>query len=190
MRLAWIGASLATSLIVLASLGPARTATPASHAQVTLYADTSTIVAGKPFTVAVAFKLDPKWHVYFKEPGDSGMPPEVKWNLPEGMTAGELQYPKPEVLKTPAGTNFVYHDEVWLLVTMTPGADFKIGRAVELSANVKWLECDADQCLPARGKASIKLTPDTRLTPTLQQQFDSWRAKVKEGESFDPAAAK
>lgn len=130
-------------LTALAIPSGAQSTAPPAHTRVTLYADSSTIVPGKPFTVAVAFKMDPKWHVYFKNPGESGMPPEVKWSLPAGITAGELQFPKPEVLKTPAGTNFVYHDEVWLLATMTAGSDFKIGRAVEIAADVKWLECDS-----------------------------------------------
>ena len=191
MRLSMRPTFLASLLIasVCALPGYARAPEPA-HVRVSLRADTSTIVPGQPFTVAVTFKLDPTWHVYFKDPGESGMPPEIKWTLPAGLTSGELQFPKPEVLKTPAGTNFVYHDEVWLLVTMTPGSEFKAGSVVEIAADVSWLECDADRCLPAKQQASSSVTVADRVTPTDQQQFESWRAKIKEAESFDPAAAK
>ena len=168
----------------------AQSTPPPAHARATLMSDTSTIVAGQPFTVAVVFKIDKDWHVYYKDPGDSGMAPKVEWKLPEGITAGELQFPKPEVLKTPAGTNFVYHDEVALLVTMTPGKDFRIGRAVEISAALKWLECDADVCVPQKQSAAVTVTADERVTSTHAEQFTTWREKVKEGESFDPKSAK
>lgn len=178
------------SLLLLRGESDAQSTPPPAHARATLVSESSTIVPNQPFTVAIVFKLDPSWHVYFKHPGDSGLPPSVKWTLPEGLTAGELQFPKPEVLKTPAGTNYVYHDEVALLVTMTPGKDFTIGRAVEIKAALKWLECDADSCVPQRQNASVTLTADERMKKTDTDQFDDWRAKVKAGESFDPAAAK
>jgi thiol:disulfide interchange protein DsbD len=181
---------LASLLLAAISMQSEGNALAPSHARVKLFADTSTVVPGQPFTVAIAFKIDPAWHVYYKDPGESGMPPEVKWTLPAGLTAGELQFPKPEVLKTPAGTNFVYHDEVWLLATITPGTDFKAGAPIDIAADVKWLVCDADVCLPGKGAASVKLTAGEHLTPTNQAEFESWRAKVKEAESFDPAAAK
>jgi DsbC/DsbD-like thiol-disulfide interchange protein len=190
MRLTVRPIYLASLLLTAFSLPSDAQVLRPAHAQVALRADTSTIVPGQAFTVAVAFKLDPTWHVYYKDPGESGMPPEIKWILPPGLTAGELQFPKPEVLKTPAGTNFVYHDEVWLLVTMTPGSDFKAGSAIEILADAKWLECDAERCLPGKQKASLSVAVADRVTPTDQQQFESWRAKVKEAESFDPAAMK
>src|SRR3974390_1751286 len=42
------------------------------------------------------FKLEPVWHVYWKNPGDAGEPPHVKWTLPAGITAGPLQFPVPK----------------------------------------------------------------------------------------------
>ena len=37
------------------------------------------------------FKLEPGWHVYWKNPGDAGLPPNIHWTLPEGVTAEPLQ---------------------------------------------------------------------------------------------------
>lgn len=184
---------VASAAILAASIGLVASftqgaAAPEPHARVSLKVDTDAVTAGKPFTVAVVFEMDPGWHIYYKDPGESGMPPEVKWTLPTGMGAGELQFPKPEVLKTPAGTNFVYHDEVWLLATITPGEGFKPDGSTQISADIKWLECDADLCLPGKGKASVKV--GEAIPPAQLKQFESWRAKVKEAESFDPAAAK
>lgn len=182
--------AIASLLVAALAIQTGGQTTSQPHAQVSLYADTSTVVPGQPFTVAVAFKLDDGWHTYFKEPGDSGMPPEVKWNLPAGLTAGELQFPKPEVLKTKAGTDYVYEGEVWLLTTITPAADFKSAGAIDLSAAVNWLECDANRCLPGKANVTISLSAGDKVMPTHVEQFESWRVQVKQGESFDPATAR
>src|SRR3569833_1760696 len=44
------------------------------------------------------FKLESGWHVYWKNPGDAGEPPRIKWTLPQGITAGAIQYPIPKRL--------------------------------------------------------------------------------------------
>lgn len=160
------------------------------HARAELVAEGQSIVAGQPFTVAVVFRMDPQWHVYWKDPGDSGMPPSVKWTLPPGYTAGEFQYPTPKVLKGPAGTNYVYEDEVALLVEITPPATAKVGDAVPLVGDLRWLECDADVCLPARGRVTTSVTVAHTVEPKDAAQFQSWRDKVKAGQDFDPKKAK
>src|SRR5271156_3093275 len=44
------------------------------------------------------FKLEPGWHVYWKNAGDSGEPPRVRWTLPDGVSAGDFQFPAPKRL--------------------------------------------------------------------------------------------
>jgi DsbC/DsbD-like thiol-disulfide interchange protein len=44
------------------------------------------------------FKLEPGWHVYWKNAGDSGEPPRIRWSLPDGISAGDFQFPAPERL--------------------------------------------------------------------------------------------
>jgi thiol:disulfide interchange protein DsbD len=157
-----------------------------ARARAELASSVSTIAPGSPFTVAIAFDIDPDWHLYWKDPGDSGMPPSVKWKLPEGFTAGQLRFPKPEVLQTTAGTNYVYHNQFALLVTITPPADLKPGQTLELAADIKWLECDAEVCLPAKQSASISVTSGDRAAPANAEKFAEWEKAVKAGEGFDP----
>ena len=164
----------------------AATSRPAHHATVALVPGVKTIVPGRPFEVAVVFTMEPTWHTYWRDPGDSGMAPSVKWSLPAGYTAGPLRYPTPEVLTGPAGTNYVFHDRVALLVEITPDAAAKPGDAVTLDADVRWLECDADVCLPGRGQATASVTVSGTAEPNQPGEFDRWRALVREGESFKP----
>lgn len=158
------------------------------HAQAALLSDTSTIVAGQSFTVAITFTIDPGWHLYWKDPGDSGLPPSVKWKLPEGFTAGELQFPSPQVLKSPAGVNYIYEENLTLLVTITPPKTLKEGERFEIAAALKWLECDEDRCLPAKQDGSLSVTAGTQATPQHEADFAAWIKAAKEGESYQPPA--
>ncbi|MGH9561837.1 MAG: protein-disulfide reductase DsbD domain-containing protein, partial [Terracidiphilus sp.] len=60
------------------------------------------------------FKLEPGWHVYWVNAGDSGEPPHIKWTLPAGITAGPLQFPAPQRLPLGPLMDFGYENEVVL----------------------------------------------------------------------------
>src|ERR1044072_1467521 len=71
----------------LTGLGPIRAqfdSGPSKQLTPSLEADTTAIAAGKPFTAGIRLKMLPGWHVYNQFPGESGAPPRITWNLPEG----------------------------------------------------------------------------------------------------------
>src|SRR6476469_2387840 len=68
----------------------------ATHAEVELLSPQSTIKPGSGLVVGVHFILEPGWHIYWVNPGDSGQPPSLKWTVPAGFSAGEIQSPRPE----------------------------------------------------------------------------------------------
>jgi thiol:disulfide interchange protein DsbD len=160
-----------------------------AHASVQLFADTSAVVAAKPFTVALHFKIADGWHLYHRESGDSGEPPRVKWTLPEGFTAGPLRFPPAEQYKTSLGTDNVYHKEVALLVTITPPASLDASKPVKLDGVVRWLACDANTCLPERGSVSLELPVGTAAAPANEEQFKKWKS-LAEPDSPTTAPAK
>src|SRR3979409_1047907 len=57
-----------------------------------LVADTNAIVPAKTFTAGLLLRMVPGWHTYWKFSGDAGIPIELKWKLPPGWKAGELQW--------------------------------------------------------------------------------------------------
>ena len=63
----------------------------------------STIKAGEPFTIGLQFNIDPTWHTYWSNPGETGLPTSLKLDLPSGFTAGELQFPVPKKFITDYG---------------------------------------------------------------------------------------
>src|SRR6478672_10570615 len=87
----------------------------------TLIADTTAIVPGKPFTAGLLLRMQPGWHTYWKFAGDAGLPTEIKWKLPPGWTAGEIEWPIPLKTNDPGDIQtYGYQDEVLLLQRITP----------------------------------------------------------------------
>ena len=84
----------------------------APHVHVQLVLPEGIFMAGSPTEAGLYFKLESGWHVYWKNAGDSGEPPRIKWTLPEGITAGPLQFPAPKRLPLGPLMDFGYEDEV------------------------------------------------------------------------------
>ena len=82
---------LLTAMPVLTHGAPVRS----NYAEAELVAQRVAIVPGQVLHAGLRIRLDPGWHVYWKNPGDSGMPPTLAWTLPEGYSAGEMQFPAP-----------------------------------------------------------------------------------------------
>ena len=145
-----------------------------SHVQASLVAANASIQPGKPFTVALRFQHDPHWHTYWVNPG-TGLATSLTWTLPPGFTAGEIQWPAPNLLKDHTGTIIGngFEAELFLPVTITPPADLKPGTSVKLDAAADWLMCE-DVCMPGDAKVSLTL-PVSNDAPAPDAQ---WGAKI------------
>ena len=88
---------------------------PHRHVAAGLIAATSAAVPGKTLTVAVRERMEPGWHTYWTNPGDSGEPTSVEWALPDGVKAGPILWPLPHVIPVGPLVEYGYDDEVLLL---------------------------------------------------------------------------
>jgi len=145
---------------VLAFLAPSF-ASPAvvRHVKPTLLAETESLQPGKPATVGVRLEMEDGWHTYWKNPADSGLPTRMTWKLPEGFSAGPLQWPPPQRFSAPPLMSYGYEKDVLLPVEITVPASAKPGTDVTLAGRVDWLECK-ESCIP--GKADLALTLPVR----------------------------
>lgn len=127
------------------------------HTRATLLSEHRAVAPGSSFWVALKLEIDPGWHTYWKNPGDSGLPGDIVWTLPPGVSAGPIEWPVPE--RTPYGPlmNFGYHDKVVLPVKMTVAADAPPIENARLEADANWLVC-ADVCIPDQGSMALPLT--------------------------------
>lgn len=124
-----------------------------AHTKVDLISDVTTIKPGEPFWAAVRMRMDKDWHVYWRNPGDSGLAPTIKWQLPDGFSAGPIQWPYPKRIDSRDLTSYGYESEVLLPVEITPPARINAAN-IELNAQVHWLACEVP-CIP--GQASLSL---------------------------------
>jgi DsbC/DsbD-like thiol-disulfide interchange protein len=143
--------------LLLACAVPAAPARAASrHVQAELVSEVESIRAGQPFSLGLHLKMEPGWHTYWKNPGDSGLPTRLKWTLPEGFEAAPIEWPYPETFSQGPVTSYGYEHDVLLPVRVTPPASLAPGKPVVLSARADWLEC-REQCLPGRADLSVTL---------------------------------
>ncbi len=78
---------------------------------------------GKPFRLGLHFKLAKGWHIYWKNPGAAGEPPQLDLDLPEGAKASDIAWPTPErVRQSDEVMSYAYLGEVLLPFTVTPTA--------------------------------------------------------------------
>ena len=142
-------AVLAVMLLGEAVPSSAQTADdPSPHSEATLVTATAPIAPGEPFTVGLRIRMEDGWHSYWKNPGDSGEPTSIDWQLPDGFSAESIRWPYPERIPFGPMTSYGYSDEVVLPVTITPPDTLSPGTTVTLKGQASWLIC-ADICLPA-----------------------------------------
>jgi thiol:disulfide interchange protein DsbD len=145
-------------------------ATP--HTHVELVSDKTQVKPGDSFLIALHFKIDHGWHIYWKNPGDSGMPIRIQESTPTGFITAEWQWPVPQILSQPPLTDYGYQDELFLIQEVKAiSTDDKT--SAEFSMQVSWLECK-EECLP--GKASLSLN-----MLTGGQSKDSNRKAILQG---------
>ncbi len=107
------------------------------------------------------FKLEPGWHIYWKNPGDAGLPPHIQWTLPKGLSAPPMQFPAPKRLPLGPLMDFGYEDEVLFPLKLHVAESVKAGTVV-LYAKVDWLVCRAS-CIP--GKADLEVRKNVYVGP-------------------------
>ena len=126
---------------------------------------------GDEVELAIHMRPAHGWHGYWRNPGDAGLPMEVKWQLPPGFSAGPLRYPVPTRLTIAGLMNYVYERDYAVLVRLKVPAGAK--GMVPIRAEARWLACTDKICVPEQGELSLDL-PVGRGTPN-RAQFDEWR---------------
>lgn len=147
--------------------------------QADLIAEPAAIVPGRPFWVGIRLRMKEHWHTYWRNPGDSGLPTEAVWKLPEGFQAGAIVWPAPQRLPIAHLVNFGYEDETVLLTQITPPATLPAGEVLPIAADVSFLVCETI-CIPGDASVAIDLpvggTGDAiTVAPAMQAAFEAAR---------------
>jgi len=119
-------------------------------------------VPGESVTLVWRFALADGWHLYWSGRNDTGYPPGIDLDLPEGWVAGGLQWPAPERYVSAGDIlDHVYHDELVLIQKLGAPSNATVGLPVTVQADVQWLACK-DMCLPGRTSLSVAVPVSDR----------------------------
>lgn len=129
-------------------------ATPQVRAELVAHAPEG-IAPGKPMWLGLKIDHQPRWHTYWKNPGDSGLPTTFEWTLPAGATGGDIEWPTPTKLPIGPLLNYGYEGTLLLAVPLTlPAAP--AGDTLDVKLRADWLVCK-DVCIPEGGDFVLKL---------------------------------
>lgn len=128
----------------------------AHHARVELIAEPGSLAKSQQLWLGLHFSLEKDWHIYWVNPGDSGLPPVLQWQLPPGFSAGEIQWPRPEKLKRSTLADYGYQDDVVLLVPLHVPSGSKSGATGVIRLQAKWLIC-REVCIADHAELNLSL---------------------------------
>ena len=144
------------SLLAGPSLAAQSETAGTERVQVRILSDRAGVVPGDPFTLALEQHIIPGWHTYWLNPGDSGLPTEIDWQLPEGARAGPILWPYPHRFDVGPITNYGFSDQVVLLSEIIPPRDLQPGKSFPIRAQVRWLVCE-EICIPEEADLALTL---------------------------------
>ncbi len=152
---------------LLATLLLASGAMAASPTAQTDHAKLELLISSDHSWAAIEFELEDHWHIYWQNPGDSGLDAQIKWSLPEGVTAGPIHWLPPKRIEYSGLFNYGYEDKTALLIPLKSDGE----ASGEFSADVEFLICK-DVCIPQEASLSASASPES------DKRIAKWRKKL------------
>ena len=133
------------------------------------------VQAGQTFWLGLKITHAPHWHTYWQNPGDSGLPTQLHFQLPAGLQAGEIAWPLPKKIPIGTLTNYGYEGTVLLAVpvTVTPQFQMPVTGQLRIALQAEWLVC-RQECIPQEGRFALDL-PARSATALHGALFDAAR---------------
>jgi thiol:disulfide interchange protein DsbD len=182
-----LGAALSLSVLLPAPASALESPpAPAPHGTVRLVTPVELATATSDIVVAVLFSLEPGWHVYWVNPGESGEAPRLSWTTPAHFTAAEPDWPAPTRLVIGDIVNFGYEHELLLPVRMHAAEPRgEMPSELKFTLDLTWLACRADECIPAKATLSLSIptTNDAAVT------HRDWNQRIADALAHAPQPA-
>ncbi len=135
--------------------------------------------------IGLQFKIDPQWHIYWKNSGDSGAPPKFNFSSDKSVVS-QPQWPIPKRIPVGHLVNIGYENSVLFLFQVSPIAGSKV---LNLKLSLEWLVCK-EECIP--GIAEMTLTRPLVTGPSVwiktnQDKIEAFakRIPLEETSSWD-----
>lgn len=150
-------------------------AAPQTVAELT--SEVKSIAAGATFSVALKLRHPEGWHSYYRNSGGIEESPSIRWTLPDGFSAGSIQWPVPGVKDGIFGKSFVHEGSPVFLTEITAPATLSSGQTVVISAAAKWQICK-ESCINEEKTFRLELPVASALEkdPAAAALFEAARA--------------
>ncbi len=144
---------------------------PDNYVSVNVFANQTKVTAGDTIRLGLEQTIYPKWHTYWLNPGDSGLPFSVEWQLPEGFEVTPLEWATPSKIPFDELTNYGYEEKVVLLQNLTLPKTYD-GQPLTIEGTSNMLVCH-DICIPESHPVQLVLNGDAMPKPALIELADS-----------------
>ena len=147
----------------------------APHVQIQLISSNRSVATGDQFWLGFVFRLDPHWHIYWKNPGDSGAAPKFH-NLSSEIRLEEVQWPVPRRIPFGPLTNIGYEGEV--VFPVRAHVLTRENNKVRLKFKLEWLVC-REECVPGFGELEMNLPLGiSEIQPTEAEILSKARSRI------------
>lgn len=143
-----------------------------SLAEAKLVVDTFLPQKDSTISIGILINLKNDWHIYWRNPGDSGLPTEVDFIVPEEFKVSEIKFPTPEIFSSDEIVNYGYSHQVLLMTDLCIPKNHN-QKEIIISAKLTSLICK-DLCKAFDTTLTIKLdlTKDFYPIKLVSDEFD------------------
>jgi len=142
-----------------------------------LISDVNSIQPGQKFQIGVLYRIEAGWHIYWRYPGDAGIPIKIAWQLPKGFIVHDLQWPIPSREKEPGDLEvFAYSSEVLLFAEVEAPQSLPNG-PIEIHSKSDWLVCE-NFCAPGSAQLSLKMNTGVNAPSQSAPIFEKYLAQL------------
>lgn len=146
-----------------------------------LISSVKTVAPGEMFYFAIKLDVKDPWHVYWKYPGESGLPTRINYDVAKELEVFPFKWPTPIRFTQPGGdAGFGYQTEVVFLSEAIATEGLIPGTKIPVKVKVNWLGCSPNICLPGSAELSQVIEIASITTPNKKEDFLNWLHKVPE----------
>ncbi len=143
-----------------------------------LVSDVSSVKPGETFSLGVLFEVQPDWHIYWKNPGDSGLPTSFNLDLPEGFKVGDTQWPLPiKFISNEVSINYGYENTLLLWTKVKAPEKLNTIMPLVIKGAANWVSC-REICIPGESELSLKLNSVYKFKSNEGELFSTWSKKL------------
>jgi len=161
---------------------------PEHLAKVELSTDLITVQKASSGWLLVDVEVEPGWHMYWKNAGQSGYPTTIDWYT-NGAEIGALEFPTPKAYEFLEMIIYVHEGKFTLLSEITVDDDFE-GDSIQVRGKLSTLICNEENCIPYDVDFSLDVPVGERTEKIstkrllVEQAKQSWPQKPPSDAAF------